>query len=164
MRENAFTINNTPLNIQKKDEVYNFSKVFGDSILELALTNKFNCITAAMKNGTGLDRFSKLYKDRYIDVGIAEIKSRLDEEFGITDALRFPYGKALGETSFNLSYRYFLLFNSLTESIIGTSETFFDTTFYGKEEYDKAISHIFDLVINCFVTRPKKPTTFLPDF
>tara|TARA_R110002050_G_scaffold252628_2_gene390891 strand:+ start:22323 stop:24179 length:1857 start_codon:yes stop_codon:yes gene_type:complete len=78
---------------------------------------------------------------------IAEIKSKLDEEFGITDALRFPYGKALGKTTFNLSYRHFLLFNSLTESIIGTSETFFDTTFYGKEEYDKALSHIFDLVI-----------------
>ena len=78
---------------------------------------------------------------------IAEIKSKLDDEFGITDALRFPYGKALGKTSFNLSYRHFLLFNSLTESIIGTSETFFDTTFYGKEEYDKALSHIFDLVI-----------------
>jgi hypothetical protein len=78
---------------------------------------------------------------------IAEIKSILDSEFGITDALRFPYGKELGETSFNLSFRHFLLFNSLTESIIGTSETFFDTTFYGKEEYDKALSHIFDLVI-----------------
>ncbi|MBT3206750.1 MAG: DUF3732 domain-containing protein [Bacteroidetes bacterium] len=78
---------------------------------------------------------------------IAEIKSKLDDEFGITDALRFPYGKALGKTTFNLSYRHFLLFNSLTESIIGTSETFFDTTFYGKEEYDKALSHIFDLVI-----------------
>lgn len=78
---------------------------------------------------------------------IAEIKSKLDNEFGITDALRFPYGKALGKTTFNLSYRHFLLFNSLTESIIGTSETFFDTTFYGKEEYDKALSHIFDLVI-----------------
>ena len=62
----------SPPQIQKKDEVYNFSKVFGDSILVLAVTNKFTCITAAMKNGTGLDRFSKIYKDRYIDVGIAE--------------------------------------------------------------------------------------------
>jgi hypothetical protein len=78
---------------------------------------------------------------------IAEIKSTLDVEFGITDNLRFPYGKNLGKTSFNLSYRHFLLFNSLTEDIIGTSKTYFDTTFYGKEEYDKALSHIFDLVI-----------------
>ena len=81
------------------------------------------------------------------NIQIAEIKSILDTEFGITDNLRFPYGKDLGKTSFNLSYRHFLLFNSLTEDIIGTSKTYFDTTFYGKEEYDKALNHIFDMVI-----------------
>lgn len=79
--------------------------------------------------------------------GIAEIKSILDKEFGITDALRFPYGKEYGKTTFNLSYRHFLLFNSLTQTIIDAPETYFDTTFYGKEEYDNALSHIFDLVI-----------------
>lgn len=78
---------------------------------------------------------------------IAEIKTILDEEFGITDSLRFPYGKGLGKTTFNISYRHFLLFNSLTQTIIDAPETYFDTTFYGKEEYDKALSHIFDLVI-----------------
>lgn len=78
---------------------------------------------------------------------ISEIKSILDEEFGITDALRFPYGKAMGKSTFNISYRHFLLFNSLTETIIGAPETYFDTTFYGKDEYDEALSHIFDLVI-----------------
>jgi len=78
---------------------------------------------------------------------IAEIKSILDKEFGITDALRFPYGKGLGKTSFNISYRHFLLFNSLTETVIGAPETYFDTTFYGKDEYDKALHHIFDLII-----------------
>jgi len=78
---------------------------------------------------------------------IAEIKSILDSEFGITDALRFPYGKELGKTSFNVSYRHFLIFNSLTENVIGVQETYFDTTFYGKDEYDKALHHIFNLVI-----------------
>ena len=78
---------------------------------------------------------------------IAEIKSILDSEFGITDALRFPYGKELGKTSFNISYRHFLIFNSLTETVIGAPETYFDTTFYGKDEYDKALNHIFNLVI-----------------
>ena len=78
---------------------------------------------------------------------IAEVKAILDEEFGITDALRFPYGKGLGKTTFNVYYRHFLLFNSLTQTIIDAPETYFDTTFYGKEEYDKALSHIFDLVI-----------------
>lgn len=81
------------------------------------------------------------------NTGIAEVKTILDTEFGITDALRFPYGKGLGKTTFNLSFRHFLLFNSLTQTIIDAPETYFDTTFYGKEEYDKALGHIFDLVI-----------------
>ncbi|WP_288446084.1 DUF3732 domain-containing protein [uncultured Chryseobacterium sp.] len=78
---------------------------------------------------------------------IAEIKAILDEEFGISDNLRFPFGKGSGKTTFNISYRHFLLFNSLTQTIIDAPETYFDTTFYGKEEYDNALSHIFDLVI-----------------
>lgn len=81
------------------------------------------------------------------NIEIAELKSILDNKFGITDSLRFPYGKELGKTSFNLSYRHFLLFNALTETIIGAPETYFDTTFFGKEEYDNALSHIFELVI-----------------
>ena len=81
------------------------------------------------------------------NIEIAQVKSILDKEFGITDESRFPYGKDLGKVPFNLSYRHFLLFNSLTENIIGTSNTYFDTPFYGKEEYDKALTHIFDLVI-----------------
>lgn len=81
------------------------------------------------------------------NIEIAQVKSILDKAFGITDELRFPYGKDLGKVPFNLSYRHFLLFNSLTENIIGTSNTYFDTPFYGKEEYDKALTHIFDLVI-----------------
>jgi hypothetical protein len=78
---------------------------------------------------------------------IAEAKAILDQEFGITDNLRFPFGKGAGKTTFNISYRHFLLFNSLTQTIIDAPETYFDTTFYGKDEYDKALSHLFDLVI-----------------
>jgi len=78
---------------------------------------------------------------------IVEIKSILDEEFGVSDALKFPYGKDMGKITFDISYRHFLLFNSLTEDIIGTKEAYFDTAFYGKEEYDKALKLIFDLVI-----------------
>ncbi len=81
------------------------------------------------------------------NITVPEIKSKLDEEYGITDALRFPYGKESGKSTFNLSYRHFLLFNSLTQTIIDAPETYFDTTFYGKDEYDEALGHIFDLVI-----------------
>lgn len=81
------------------------------------------------------------------NIKVSQLKAIFDEEFGITDNLRFPFGGQYGKASFNLSYRYFLLFVALTESIIGTPQTYFDTTFFGKEEFDKALSTIFDLVI-----------------
>lgn len=81
------------------------------------------------------------------NIQIAELKALLDIEFGITESLRFPLGKEFGKSPFNLSYRYFLMFSALTEDIIGQSKTYFDTTFFGKEEYDKALKHIFNMVI-----------------
>ena len=50
-----------------------YSKVFGDAMIELAdKDNRVVAITAAMPDGTGLKDFSKKYKDRFFDVGIAE--------------------------------------------------------------------------------------------
>lgn len=50
-----------------------FSTVFGCELSRLANSDKRICaITAAMKYGTGLDKFAKSHKDRFFDVGIAE--------------------------------------------------------------------------------------------
>lgn len=50
-----------------------FSGIFGEELAELARNNKkIVAITAAMKDGTGLDEFSRRYPDRFFDVGIAE--------------------------------------------------------------------------------------------
>ncbi|MCQ2609548.1 MAG: 1-deoxy-D-xylulose-5-phosphate synthase, partial [Lachnospiraceae bacterium] len=50
-----------------------YTKVFGEYLCELAKDNKdIVAITAAMPDGTGLVDFSKLYKDRFFDVGISE--------------------------------------------------------------------------------------------
>ena len=50
-----------------------FSAVFGSEMCRLAEKDKKICaITAAMTDGTGLNDFSKIYKDRFFDVGIAE--------------------------------------------------------------------------------------------
>lgn len=50
-----------------------FSGVFGDNMVLLAEKNSRVCaITAAMATGTGLVKFSKRFKDRFFDVGIAE--------------------------------------------------------------------------------------------
>ena len=74
---------------------------------------------------------------------IAEIKSILDMEFGITNDLKSSFEKKIT----NFSYRYFLLFNALTAKLISNDDAYFDTDFFGKKEYDTAINHIFDLII-----------------
>lgn len=50
-----------------------YTKVFGDTMVDLAARDdKIFAITAAMPEGTGLNRFRELYRDRILDVGIAE--------------------------------------------------------------------------------------------
>jgi 1-deoxy-D-xylulose-5-phosphate synthase len=50
-----------------------FTDVFGDTLCELAAQDKrLIAITAAMQSGTGLERFSKEFPDRFYDIGIAE--------------------------------------------------------------------------------------------
>jgi 1-deoxy-D-xylulose-5-phosphate synthase len=50
-----------------------YSEVFADSLVKLASVNdKVVAITAAMPNGTALDRFRPHHPSRYFDVGIAE--------------------------------------------------------------------------------------------
>ena len=50
-----------------------FQDVFGKLVCEIAQNRQDTvCITAAMREGTGLVPYSKMYPDRYYDVGIAE--------------------------------------------------------------------------------------------
>jgi len=57
----------------KPVSVRTYSEVFADTLVKLASMNdKVVAITAAMPNGTALDRFRPHYPRRYFDVGIAE--------------------------------------------------------------------------------------------
>ncbi|MCY6483764.1 1-deoxy-D-xylulose-5-phosphate synthase [Clostridium aestuarii] len=50
-----------------------YSKVFGDKMIALASKDsRIVAITAAMRDGTGLKKFSSEFKKRFFDVGIAE--------------------------------------------------------------------------------------------
>ena len=54
-------------------DIKTYSDIAGDTLCELAATNKKVCaITAAMTEGTGLQYFASKYKTRFFDVGIAE--------------------------------------------------------------------------------------------
>ena len=58
-----------PIKEKKKD----YSKVFGEKIVELAEKNeKIVAITAAMCDGTGLKSFKEKFPNRFFDVGIEE--------------------------------------------------------------------------------------------
>jgi 1-deoxy-D-xylulose-5-phosphate synthase len=52
---------------------HTYSEIFADSVARLATGNpRVVAITAAMPNGTALDRFRAVHPDKYYDVGIAE--------------------------------------------------------------------------------------------
>lgn len=66
----AFELKTDNPDICKSDS---FSTVFGCELSRLADSDDRICaITAAMKYGTGLDKFAKAHRDRFFDVGIAE--------------------------------------------------------------------------------------------
>lgn len=57
----------------KKKKEKDYSAVFGEKLINMAEKNeKIVAITAAMKDGTGLNEFSKKFPNRFFDVGIAE--------------------------------------------------------------------------------------------
>jgi len=67
----------SPFNVEtgqaKKAKNKDYSKVFGDKLVELAKSNeKIVAVTASMKGGTGLTKFSQEFPYRFFDIGIAE--------------------------------------------------------------------------------------------
>ncbi len=59
--------------IARDDAKPTYTRVFSDALIELASSDRrILAITAAMPNGTGLDRFAERFPDRCYDVGIAE--------------------------------------------------------------------------------------------
>ncbi len=59
--------------IPKKNAKITYTKVLGNTLQKLAkVDDKVIAITAAMKEGTGLQDFAKNFPDRFYDVGIAE--------------------------------------------------------------------------------------------
>lgn len=63
----------TGIAIKKPGGPASFTSIFGDSLVEIMKENeKVVGITAAMPDGTGLDRVQKAFPERYFDVGIAE--------------------------------------------------------------------------------------------
>ncbi|MCD6118253.1 1-deoxy-D-xylulose-5-phosphate synthase [bacterium] len=66
--------------LSKKSSIKSYTDVFSETLVELAEDDeRITAITAAMPQGTGLDKFEKRFPERFFDVGIAE-------EFAVTFA------------------------------------------------------------------------------
>ncbi len=60
-------------NCLKTRKTPSYSAVFGDTMVRLAKQDEsIMAVTAAMPEGTGLDKFAETFPDRFYDVGIAE--------------------------------------------------------------------------------------------
>ena len=56
-----------------KDQVSNYSEIFGKTLIQLAEKDPLIvAVVAAMKEGTGLKEFANIFPERFFDVGIAE--------------------------------------------------------------------------------------------
>ncbi|HXG78524.1 MAG TPA: 1-deoxy-D-xylulose-5-phosphate synthase [Methyloceanibacter sp.] len=63
----------TGAQVKKPAKAPSYTRVFADSLIaEAKKDEKIVAITAAMPDGTGLDRFAKVFPNRTFDVGIAE--------------------------------------------------------------------------------------------
>lgn len=64
---------NTSDGVVEKFDTLSFTEAFSNKMMDLGGKNKrIVAITAAMSKGTGLDMFSRHYRNRFFDVGIAE--------------------------------------------------------------------------------------------
>ena len=60
-------------NSARKTSIPTYTQVFGDQMVRMAQKdNRIVAITAAMPEGTGLNKFAKIFPERFFDVGIAE--------------------------------------------------------------------------------------------
>ena len=59
--------------ISSPSDIPSYTKVFGETLVKLAnADSRIVAVTAAMCEGTGLNKFSQEFPDRFFDVGIAE--------------------------------------------------------------------------------------------
>jgi hypothetical protein len=74
-----------------------------------------------------------------------DIKSILEAEFHIDDKVTVAYGGRALKAGSKVSFRYFFLFNTISEDIITNSKVFFDKQ--SEERYLEALPRIFDMAL-----------------
>lgn len=74
-----------------------------------------------------------------------DIRGIIEAEFGIDERVVLPFGGRVLQAGSKVSFRYFFLFNTISEDIIINTTTFFDRQ--DEERYREALPRIFDLAL-----------------
>ncbi|MEN8283548.1 DUF3732 domain-containing protein [Acinetobacter gerneri] len=74
-----------------------------------------------------------------------ETKKILNNEFSVTDNTILSYGGNFLQAGSKISFRYFMLFNTISEDIITNTNQFFDKQ--NEDRYREALPRIFDLAL-----------------
>lgn len=78
-------------------------------------------------------------------IGESELKVIIEQEFSINSKVAFGYGGNTTKQNSKISYRYFLLFNTLSGDVIDHSKNYFDKM--DLDRYREALPRIFDLAL-----------------
>lgn len=79
------------------------------------------------------------------NIAEADIRNILEAEFGIDERTVVPFGGKALKAGSKVSFRFFFLFNTISEDIITNTKTFFDRQ--SEERYREALPRIFDLAL-----------------
>lgn len=74
-----------------------------------------------------------------------DIRTILESEFHIDEKVTVAYGGKAIRANTKISFRYFFLFNTISEDIITNSKVFFDKQ--AEERYREALPRIFDIAL-----------------
>lgn len=74
-----------------------------------------------------------------------DLKSILETEFSISEKTVMPFGGKTIKAGSKFSFRYFFLFNTISEDIITNSSVFFDKQ--SENRYREALPRIFDIAL-----------------
>jgi uncharacterized protein (DUF4415 family) len=85
------------------------------------------------------------YANPTANIAEVDLRNILEAIFGIDGRATVPYGGRAIKAGSKLSFRYFFLFNTVSQDIITNSEVFFDRQ--NEERYREALPRIFDLAL-----------------
>ncbi|MQY49520.1 DUF3732 domain-containing protein [Rhizobiales bacterium RZME27] len=79
------------------------------------------------------------------NINESALKKLLSADFGIDQDVKIPFGGRTLQAGSRISFRYFLLFNTISQDIITHSDQFFDKQ--NQARYQEALPRIFDIAV-----------------